>query len=95
MKIRRTFRSFRRNGGVSILTLLAVSVCLLYPRSGFSEDKSAGFYAGPLSAVTEKVVEKEKLPVRIKPIQETEEDQEINFSGQVSEEPEEVGKTSG
>ena len=33
------------------------AACAVFSRPAFAEDKSAGFYAGPLSAVAETVVE--------------------------------------
>jgi hypothetical protein len=35
-----------------------VAACVGFPGKGYSEDKRTGFYAGPLSAAAESVVEK-------------------------------------
>lgn len=42
------------------MAMVAMALALFFPGDGFSEDQSAGFYAGPLSAVAETVVVKSK-----------------------------------
>ena len=40
-----------------MIILVSLAVCAAVPARGFSEDKSAGFYAGPLSVAATTVVE--------------------------------------
>jgi len=40
--------------------MVLIAACVWLPRNGFSEDKRAGLYVGPLSAAVETIVEKAK-----------------------------------
>lgn len=40
-----------------VLILALILACICFPSIGFSENKSAGFYAGPLSTAAETIVE--------------------------------------
>ncbi|MFA5168452.1 MAG: hypothetical protein WC530_07980 [Candidatus Omnitrophota bacterium] len=48
----------KRNAVIFITVLIAAYIWL--PRNGFSEDKRAGLYVGPLSVAVETIVEKVK-----------------------------------
>lgn len=40
-----------------VLIVALILACICFPSAGFSENQSAGFYAGPLSTAAETIVE--------------------------------------
>lgn len=54
----------------SVFLAVLIAAFTWFPRSGFPEDKSAGFYAGPLSIVVETVVSTSKFASKSTPQEE-------------------------
>ena len=42
---------------VTVFMMVLIAACVWHPRNGFSEDKRAGLYAGPLSLVAKAIIE--------------------------------------